>query len=153
MLLLQYMLAAGKDFTVLPLLCSECGNLEEEAAVFAEALKDCIHEERRKPFFIAGADLSHLGRRFGQDVEMSQDYLSWAEEKDREMLAGICAGNSEEFLNGIRKENNSRNVCGVPAIYTMLKLLEPVSSELVCYDQAVDMDTNSLVSYAGIEFF
>jgi AmmeMemoRadiSam system protein B len=126
-----------------------------EVEQFITSLASAIEKRGDDVCIIAGVDLSHLGKRFGQDISINDEFLEWMEKEDRRMLTPVLEADADAFFSSIRSEEDKRNVCGVPAIYTLLKLLEShtVKSELLCYDMAVDDATQSVVSFAGISFF
>jgi AmmeMemoRadiSam system protein B len=59
---------------------------------------------------------------------------------------------AEGFHNSIQKDNNSRKICGYPAIYTMLNVIEASEGKLLKYSQYKDQ-TNSTVSFASMAFY
>jgi len=170
-LFLQHLFAARRqpgrgEPKIVPILCSSFFHGEAaqeaqaggsavptEAADFLSALRETLEEGREDVCIIAAVDLSHLGRRFGQDVRLSPGFTAEAERNDRKMLESVMARDPEAFLDGIRRENDRRNVCGVPAIYTMLSVLGPGSAKLLRYGQAEEPQTQSLVTFASAAFY
>ncbi len=173
-LFLKYLFRDRDDISIVPILCSSVNDLfdreisparDPEIAQFQDALVGTIQSllatGRESVHLIAGVDLAHLGKRFGQEVEVTDQFLQWAQEEDQKMLDMVLAGNGEAFYNHIRKEKDKRNVCGVPALYTMLTVLERLNSamgpkerpgRLIKYDMAVDNAADSVVTFAGISF-
>lgn len=149
------------DMRIVPILCSTreqdyLGGSWEEDGEFQEfigGLKEIISEIGDKVCFIAGVDLSHLGQRFGQNITIDDTFLAWAKEKDMDMIKLILDRDEEGFLKLIQDEKDSRNVCGVPAIYTMLKVLDAKSSKLLRYEQSVEDQTQSVVTFMGAGFY
>jgi AmmeMemoRadiSam system protein B len=92
-------------------------------------------------------DLSHVGRRFGQNLTLSPELLKKVEQEDRLMIDGILQLDEEAFFRGIQQERDRRNVCGVPAIYTLLRAVEADEGRLLRYEQAVDQASQSVVSF------
>jgi predicted class III extradiol MEMO1 family dioxygenase len=97
---------------------------------------------------------------------MTPVFLQNAEREDRRMIESILAVDAEAFHLHIRREGDRRNVCGVPAIYTLLKLLDGGSpaeggpginassrSRLLRYEQAVDQETQSVVTFMSGAFY
>ena len=154
--LLQYMLGNHRPLSILPILCSGFpykGAGVEERDHFISSLSSVLKESGKRYFIIAGADLSHLGLRFGRQVELSREFYSWAETEDRRMLDHVLSGDAEGFLGFIEAEGDRRNICGVPAIYTLLRCVEFDQAELVSYHQAVEEEAQSVVTFAGIAFY
>ena len=73
--------------------------------------------------------------------------------KDMEMIRYITDRDREGFLRFIVSESDSRNVCGVPAVYAMLTVLEARDAKLLRYDQAVEEKTGSVVTFMGGAFY
>ncbi len=170
-LFLKYLFKGRDDISIVPILCSSLNDLfacdisppeDPEIAQFhkglVESVRSYIKTGRGNVFLIAGVDLAHLGSRFGQDVEVTEQFLQWAKEEDQKMLDLVLEGNSEGFYRCIKKEQDKRNVCGVPALYTMLTVLNRLNGtqanpgRLIKYDMAADTANNSVVSFAGISF-
>ncbi|MEW5816524.1 MAG: AmmeMemoRadiSam system protein B [Spirochaetota bacterium] len=165
-LFLQYLFGGKKNFRIVPVLCAAIplsGSSDEDNQTAAEvneflsALKNVILEYGSEICCIAGVDLSHMGRRFGQELTLSESFLRWAEEEDRKMLQPVLDLDAEKFLDFIKKEKDKRNVCGVPAIYSLLKILQSggfsSSSRLLKYGRAVDPATQSVVTFAAAGFY
>jgi len=164
---LRYIYRGRDDVRIVPVLCSSYEQIygsglpddDPEFNEFTAALVDACRERGDDICFIAGVDLSHLGRRFGQDMAMSTSVLRQAEEEDMRMIEKILAFDAEGFFRLIQDEKDRRNVCGVPAVYTMLSLMNALSarlersSRLLKYDQSVDTATQSVVTFMGAAFY
>lgn len=154
-LFLRYLFPA-KNVRIVPVLCSSRESdyrgpppgEDPEFKEFCESLKDTARL-RDTCCLVAGVDLSHLGKRFGQDVQVNDQFLRWAREQDMRMIDTILRGDASGFMQYIRNEQDRRNVCGVPALHTMLSVLSVNRSRLVMYDQAVDREADSVVTFMG----
>jgi AmmeMemoRadiSam system protein B len=160
-LMLQY-LFPNEEYRIVPILCSSFHHLRPEEGgadaagevkEFLSALRSVLSECGDDVCLIAGVDLSHVGQRFGQNVILSAGYLRNIELEDRRMLEQILKRDAEGFLAGIVEEKDRRNVCGVPAIYAFLNLVESGRANLLRYDQAVEDHTQSVVTFAGAGFY
>jgi AmmeMemoRadiSam system protein B len=173
-LFLRYLFPPESGIRIVPILCSSGDEVSKgrsigedpEFAAFLEAMREELAAMGDEACCIAGVDLSHLGRRFGQDMAMTPLFLEKAEREDRAMIEKILAGDAEGFHFHIREERDRRNVCGVPAIYTLLRLLDeggqgaggsvenaPSRSRLLRYEQAVDRETQSVVTFMSAAFY
>jgi AmmeMemoRadiSam system protein B len=158
---LRYLFPDKKELKIVPILCSFGEEVysggspadEPEFVEFTAALRDVLEEKEDRVCFIAGVDLSHLGRRFGQNVSMTSGFLRQAEADDRAMIDKILELDAEGFFGLIQEEKDRRNVCGVPAIYTLLRALDVKSARLLRYDQSVDNATQSVVTFMGAAFY
>jgi AmmeMemoRadiSam system protein B len=154
-LFLQYLYRNNANFSVIPILCSLPpemylgGAISEHSEVeeFVEALRRTLEEANSEVCCIAAVDLSHIGRRFGQNISLSAELLKEVEREDRAMIDTILQLDGEAFFRGIQQEQDRRNVCGVPAIYTLLRVVRAEAGRLLRYEQAVDQAGQSVVSF------
>lgn len=66
---------------------------------------------------IAGADLSHVGRRFGDEVDITPELLDQIITADVTALNYLCEGDPAGFYRAIMRGGNPRHVCGMGCIY------------------------------------
>jgi len=64
----------------------------------------------------------------------------------------VTEGDSQGFYLKIAQEQDRRHVCGLPSLYTMLRLLDDAEGQLLSYDQWVDETGQGLVSFASLIF-
>ena len=167
MLFLQHLLggtselSARREFTVVPILCASLqpyvqSGKEPYSGSEGRELLDAlggILDGRAEDCVIAAVDFAHLGRQFGQEMEVRDEVIREAEAADRRMMQTIVGRDAPGFFRHIAQEKDARNVCGVPAIYGMLRLIgggRPGRIER--YGQAVDRKAHSIVTFAGIGF-
>ncbi len=158
-LFLQYLLQ-GKDFKILPMLCGgflcekEDDNSEEMRIInhFVEILKKTIESSGKKVFFIASADLSHIGRRFDDEFDAEMQ-INQMEKADRELLKVIKSKDAPDFIKSIRDNSNRWKVCGVAPIYAIMKLLPYSEKEILDYAYNFETDTQSAVSFASVGLY
>lgn len=158
---LAHLFAGKRDVAILPVLCGSfheamfAGVKPEEIPDFkkmVDAIAALPDRLGKKVCYIAGADLAHMGGRFGDAMEMSPGFLSSLEEKDREMLDFVCAADTDAFRQNIYRDGNGRRVCGFPNIYMLLLLLGSRPGTLLRYDRNVEDQTRSVVSFAAVSF-
>ena len=99
---------------------------------------------------IASADLAHMGLQFGDREGINEYSLRILEEEDREMLGYVERVDGEGFFSSISKEGDRRRICGLPAIYAMLKVIDASEGRLLKYGQAFTPETQSVVSFASL---
>ena len=160
-LMLSYLF--GEDVRIVPILCGDFsapgGQNGESAAPeverFLEACRDMITPSEHAVTVIAGADLAHVGQRFGDPFEIDGKITLEVEQRDREDLAYAVSGNAEGFYNSVMKDHNQRRVCGLNCIYATIKTLQgrtPAGdSELIHYNYAPD-PAGGIVSFAGVVY-
>ena len=120
---------------------------------FVEALKESVSSLGEKVCYIASADLSHIGLQFGDQEGVREYDLRILAEEDQEMLGYVERMDGEGFFSSILKERDRRRICGLPAIYAMLKVLEAKEGRLIKYGQAFTPETQSVVSFASLGFY
>lgn len=159
--MLKYLYPDREDLRIVPILCSSKDEIltgkspaeDSEFGDFTGALREMLDERGSEVCLIAGVDLSHLGQRFGQNITMTPSFLKQAEAEDLRMIERIIDKDADGFFNHIRAERDRRNVCGVPAIQTLLALGDTYSARLLRYDQSVDEQTQSVVTFMAAAFY
>ena len=130
-LFLRYLFAGREDVRIVPVLCSSQDEIttfrppDDDPAFrdFTGVMRELLAQRGGQACCIAGVDLSHVGRRFGQDVSLTPSLLEQVEREDREMIERILDRDAGGFFETIAEEHDRRNVCGVPGIYTLLRLM------------------------------
>jgi hypothetical protein len=120
---------------------------------FIEALKKSVLSLGREVCYIASADLAHMGLQFGDRQGISEYGLRVLSQEDQEMLEYAEKMDGEGFFSFISNERDRRRVCGLPAIYSMLKTLEAKEGKVLKYGQAFTRETQSVVSFASLAFY
>jgi hypothetical protein len=159
LVLLQHVLAkSGADFRIVPILCgshreaiAERVSPEKVPGVreALDALRGMVEAEKRRIVFIAGADLSHVGPRFGGERPVTELTLSGLDRADRQTLAFVEKGDAEGFYGHVALDDNARNICGVAPIYTLLKTSGLPGLRLLDYGQWCEDDGSSCVTFAA----
>ncbi len=158
---LKYLYHQKKDFNIVPILCSSFGEADNNEAgsrqtyqfkEFVSSLKETIKESGKKICIIASVDLAHVGSRFGDTEHQDDTYLDKLRADDTDMLKHIENLDANGFNNAVQKDQNSRKICGYPAINTLLNVIDASESKLLKYSQYPD-ETNSTVSFASMSFY
>ncbi len=159
---LRYLCPEPAPLRIVPILCGSFHEALEKGISpmelkpvlqFIEALRDSVSSFGEKVSFIASADLAHMGLQFGDQDGMSEYGLRILAQEDQEMLGYVERMDGEGFYSSILKERDRRRICGFPAIYTMLKVLEAKEGKLLKYGQAFTPQTQSVVSFASLGFY
>ena len=146
----------GPPPAILPILCGSFHELVEHGA--DPAADACIADlcgavaeavAGRRVVWIAAADLAHVGPHFGDPRPLGPRDLRELAEHDATLLAAVTAGDAAAFYRLLREEGDRRRVCGLPAIYTMLRLCGRARGEVRGYDQC-PADGGSRVSVAAV---
>ncbi len=120
---------------------------------FIEAIQGSVTSLGREVCYIASADLAHMGFQFGDRDGIGEYDLRILEEEDRGMLSHLERVDEEGFFSSISGERDRKRICGLPAIYAMLKAMEAKEGKLLKYGQAFTPETQSVVSFASMAFY
>lgn len=152
----------GSGVTIVPILCGSFFDGPEPVSVASELpdvnafLKACQQVVRVSDggmCVIAGVDLAHVGRRFGDAFDIDDEVVRAVKARDDEDLAHALNLDADGWYASVMKDGNQRRVCGLNAIYASLKTLDGAAShgELLTYKYAHD-PAGGIVSFAGIAF-
>ncbi len=145
------------SFSAVPILCSSfepiCGRASPSTVPQIEDFIGALGEavQGRRTCFVAGVDLAHVGPAFGDDVEVDQALVQWIVEGDQRSLGACIEGNAEGFWDSVMDDGNRRHVCGLSAVYAMLRLLGSSSGRVLKYGFAPD-PAGGIVSFASMSF-
>lgn len=110
--------------------------------------------EEKNAVVIAGADLAHVGPRFGDAKPLSDRQRAVLDETDRESLDRAERVEAEAFWAHVAKDLDTRRVCGLGPIYSLLRTMHrDAKGELSHYEQTVDAEEGSIVSHAAMGFY
>ena len=143
---------------IVPVLCGshqpDQGTVTEPAykemtVWFLTKLREALLKDPRAIAVIASADLSHIGARFGQPP-CTQVHLDLARRHDLALLALAQTGDAAGLERLATESGDRYNVCGLPAIYALCRLLPITQGRLLSYRQAPEPHTGSCVSFAAL---
>jgi MEMO1 family protein len=149
-----------ESIPVLPILCGSLHDFIERGRpprsdrsvdIFFSTLNELVAGKR--VVYIAGADLAHVGPRFGDPEPLDAVDRTSLERRDQETLLACAAGDSAAWFAELHKEKDRRRVCGLPPIFAMLESAQPGAGELAVYAQCpADEAGGSLVSIASLVY-
>ena len=151
-----------KNYEIVPIICGSFDQelIEgknpaqlDEVQQFIGKLRSAIKKIDRKVCLIASVDGSHVGDRFGDSLPIDESLLKRIQYDDLELLRYIENLDVSRFLNRIQVTRNQNRVDGVCPIYVLLETLQPSSSKLLKYDQSVESEANSVVTFASMGFY
>ncbi|MCE5228749.1 AmmeMemoRadiSam system protein B [bacterium] len=160
---LKYLHRNGPAFSILPILCS--GLPEElipdgrppierpEIGDFIKALRRLINEYEGRVCIIASVDLSHVGRKFGDEQGIDDLRMQSVRRQDGEMLERVTAMDPEGFFSDIRRDGNARHVDATTAVYVMLHVLGSGKPGDIDYQQWHEEETDSMVTFASMPIY
>jgi AmmeMemoRadiSam system protein B len=159
---LRYLFPEPTPLKIVPILCGSIHEAIERgvspmehpsARQFLEAIAESISSLGREVCYLASADLAHVGLQFGDAEGIGEYELRVLESEDRQMLSHLEQVDGEAFFYFIAKEGDWRRICGLPAIYAMLKVMEAKEGKLLKYGQAFTPETQSVVTFASLAFY
>jgi len=158
---LKYVLG-DKPFKIVPILVGSFHDLYSNGKTAAEnpeiqnvvdALTETIEEAAVQVCVIAGADLAHVGRRFGDASGPTECSLREVQSEDRIFLRLVEAGDAEGLFQSIAADNDRRRVCGFPPIYMTLRCLKETQGRLLQYRQWSDFEAGAAVTFAAVALY
>jgi MEMO1 family protein len=156
---LRHLYAGRRDVTVVPILASFAHEAlarrrgpEDDPRVprFLDALGETIAASGRRVAVIAGADLAHMGPRFGDPAPISAAELEQIGREDRRMLEAVAAGDPRAFFDAVARDGDRRRICGYSPIYATLRTLAGTRGQLQRYGQWPDPE--GVVTFASMTF-
>jgi len=161
-LFLQHALAGKRDFQILPILVAGMNpsvlaksppSADPSYRDFMAALKQSLAESGKKPCFIAGADLAHLGPRYGDKETWAPIRMGEEEQNDKKMLAPLAAGDKDGFFTEIANIQDKRKICGLPPIYAAMDAAGAEKAQTLKWSYWHDPDTHSIVSFVSMAMY
>lgn len=156
---LRYLYAGRRDFSIVPVLTSFAHEAlargrrpEDDPRVlhFLDALRDALASSGRRVAFVAGADLAHVGPRFGDGEPVSDAQLETIGGEDRAMLKTVERGDAGAFFESVACDGDRRRICGLSPIWALLSSLEGAAGTVRHYGQWPD--PQGVVTFASVVF-
>ena len=121
---------------------------------FFDAVRALVAARPGRVVVVAGADLAHVGPRFGDAHAHDASARRDLEARDRDSLERARGGGPSSFFAHVAADLETRRVCGLGPIYALLRTIDGSAheSELLHYEQTVDEDDGSIVSHAALAF-
>ena len=147
----------SRPLTMVPILCGgfhaliEQGRTPRDDELF-ESLVSAVSEAEQKlggeTVYVAGADLSHVGPRFG-DPPLDARAKEEIEAIDREALAAAARGDADGWFTSIATHGDSSRICGYGPVYATLRCAGRGDGRLLHYEQSDEKD-GSMVTVAAM---
>jgi AmmeMemoRadiSam system protein B len=156
---LQDIVGTKKPFTIVPILSSFSAaslgdpTVRHSVDQFLTGLREILTQSGRAYCVIAAGELAHLGMRYGDKAPPTDFSFHRCMQFDLEMLKPVEERQPEEFANYIRKEQDQRRISGFSPIYSLLRLIEAETGQVLRYDRGITDQYNSTVTYASMAFF
>jgi hypothetical protein len=159
---LQFVTGQEKSITIVPVLCSfppttffdpQLRDLRDRIETFLKALQDALAQTGRPACIIAGAELAHIGMRYGDSSPPTDFSFHRCMQQDLAMLKHAEEVDADAFAQFLAKEGDGRRISGFAALYTLLKLIGGGKGQVLRYDRGITDQFNSTVTYASMAFF
>ena len=156
---LRYLFGDRRDVRIVPVLASFAHEAmhrgrrpDDDSRVprFFDALAETIAAGGRRVALIAGADLAHVGPRFGDPEPVGPHELARIEREDTAMLESVEACDPHAFFESVASNGDRRRICGYSPIYALLRSLGSAAGRVKRYGQWPD--PNGVVSFASVVF-
>lgn len=132
----------------------------DEYESFIASLTECVKKSQvngQRICFIAGVDMAHMGRSFGDPGALTPQQMKDIETRDRLYLDAVSRQDKLSLFAHVAEDNNARKICGFPTLYTMIDLFDRLNlkyeAELFDYSQTVDYDRDCAVTFAGMGLY
>ncbi|HVK39835.1 MAG TPA: AmmeMemoRadiSam system protein B [Candidatus Kapabacteria bacterium] len=153
---------AGRDIRIVPILTGSLyeyvemgeGNASDDERLTAlyDTLAEVAAELGRNVCYIAGADLCHVGRKFGDEFP-ARDVLAELRDHDAATLEHIARPDPDAFLRHLAAVGNRHRVCGVAPIYATLRAARPRHGRVMGYDQWDEVERESAVTFGSVALY
>lgn len=159
---LQHIFGVDNGPKIVPVLCGnvldgvgpgESPAIVPEVASFLEATGEAIRNSEGPVLIVAGADMSHVGPRFGSVEPLTPEFTERVRTEDKVALRAAAEGDAEAFFQKVAEIENRNNICSVTQIYALLKLLGNPDGKLLSYDMAVNEQNGTAVGFAALNFW
>jgi AmmeMemoRadiSam system protein B len=153
-------LSGSRPIRIVPILCGlgACPWIGRDPATdpgvesFLVALADVC--AGRSVCVVAGADLAHVGPRFGDRAACDEAAREDLAEVDRASLALAAGPSARELFFQLQRDIGTRRVCGLGPMYTLARALRPgARGEVLHYEQTIDPKDGSIVSYGAVGYW
>jgi len=122
---------------------------------FVEGLRELVEARPGRVVLVGGADLAHIGPRFGDERPFADSERAALERTDRASLEYATSLDATGFWSHVASDLEQRRVCGLAPIWSLLKGLSGggVRGKLLHYEQTVDKEDGSIVSHAAVGMY
>jgi AmmeMemoRadiSam system protein B len=121
---------------------------------FVAGMRELVESRPGRVVVVAGADLAHVGPRFGDEGPLGAQARTELETTDRESLERATRVDASAFWAHVAQDLDARRVCGLAPIWSLLRALPGgARGQVLHYEQTVDGNDGSIVSHAAVGFY
>ena len=112
------------------------------------AIKEAIDTTGKKVVILSSGDLSHVGRKFGDDFPAATEQIR-VKHEDETLIEKLINADKNAFFAEIAEIEDKNRICGSSPFYSALSLVEGNEVTTTGYNQWHEEETESMVSFAG----
>ncbi len=156
-------LLKDREFRIIPILAGlgahqasgQQPDHDRGVARFTDGVRDLVESRPGRVVVVAGADLAHVGPRFGDERAYDEEQRTALERTDRASLDYAASIDPSAFWSHVASDLDERRVCGLAPIWSLLRILggSGAQGRVLHYEQTVDADDGSIVSHAALGFY
>jgi MEMO1 family protein len=121
---------------------------------FLDGVRALVEARPGRVVVVAGADMAHVGPRFGDPKPYDAGQRATLEKADRGSLERATALDAPAFWADVANDLDERRVCGLAPIWSLLRSVSGgARGRLLHYEQTIDPDDGSIVSHAAVGFY
>ncbi|PKL80820.1 MAG: AmmeMemoRadiSam system protein B [Ignavibacteriae bacterium HGW-Ignavibacteriae-4] len=156
LIFLQHLLN-DKNFKIVPILTGSPANYLNNKTTpdtsdkynnTIDAIKNAVASTGKKILILSSGDLSHVGRKFGDDFPAATEQIRIKGE-DEALIETLKNSNKNAFFTEINSVEDKNKVCGTAPFYAALSLVDDAHIVHAGYNQWHEVETESMVSFAG----
>jgi AmmeMemoRadiSam system protein B len=123
-------------------------------ARFLDGVRELVEGRPGRVVVVAGADMAHVGPRFGDDRAFDAEERAQLERADRASLERATALDPGGFWAHVAEDLEKRRVCGLAPIWSLLRSVSGTAhARVLHYEQTVDREDGSIVSHAAVAYY
>lgn len=142
------------DFSVVPILVSgfdeimyhSSGEMASNIQSFTKALRSQIDDDT---FVLISGDLSHVGRKFG-DQQAASEMKTEVQKFDRAFMDASKKGDAGLMQQLMAGEYDKTRICGFPPLYTYLTMFPDTQGKQINYHWWDESERESAVSFGSL---
>jgi len=127
---------------------------DARVARFIDGARALVEGRPGRVVVVAGADLAHVGPRFGDERPCDAGQRAALESVDRASLKRATAMDAAAFWEHVSRDLDARRVCGLSPIWSLLQSVPGgARGRVLHYEQTVDAEDGSIVTHAALGFY